>query len=327
MQKLRIVYLGTPDFAVEPLRRLLEKQRACDSCGYEIVGVVTMPDKMINKRGNQLLMSPVKQYAVELGLPLLQPESLKDEAFQSDLRAWGADLQIVVAFRMLPESVWNMPRLGTFNLHASLLPQYRGAAPINWAIINGDKETGVTTFFLKHEIDTGDVIYRDVVAIDDNDNAGTLHDKLMLQGGDTVLRTVEAIVKGEVKPIAQDDMYTGELRPAPKIFRDTCRIDWQGSVDGIYNFVRGMSPYPAAWCEFVNANNESVALKVYAVVKEYVAHDRETATLVTDNKSFVKIAVEGGYILLSDVQLAGKKRMPIADLLRGFSFEGLRLVK
>ena len=219
MEKLRIVYLGTPDFAVEPLRRLLEKQRACAECGYEIVGVVTMPDKMINKRGNQLLMSPVKQFAVAEGLPVLQPESLKDEAFQTALREWGADLQIVVAFRMLPESVWNMPRLGTFNLHASLLPQYRGAAPINWAIINGDKETGVTTFFLKHEIDTGDVIFRDVVAIDENDNAGTLHDKLMLQGGDTVVRTVEAIVNGEVAAVAQTAMYAceSELRPAPKI--------------------------------------------------------------------------------------------------------------
>lgn len=327
MQKLRIVYLGTPDFAVEPLRRLLEKQRACDCCGYEIVGVVTMPDKMINKRGNQLLMSPVKQYAVEQGLPLLQPESLKDEAFQSDLRAWGADLQIVVAFRMLPESVWNMPRLGTFNLHASLLPQYRGAAPINWAIINGDKETGVTTFFLKHEIDTGDVIYRDVVAIDENDNAGTLHDKLMLQGGDTVLRTVEAIVKGEVEPIAQDDMYTGELRPAPKIFRDTCHINWQGSVDGIYNFVRGMSPYPAAWCELVNANDEAVSLKVYAVSKEYAQHDRTAGSVLTDSKSYIKVAVDGGYIQLDEVQLAGKKRMPVADLLRGFSVEGMKIVK
>ena len=327
MQKLRIVYLGTPDFAVEPLRRLLEKQRACDSCGYEIVGVVTMPDKMINKRGNQLLMSPVKQYAVEQGLPLLQPESLKDEAFQDELRSWGADLQIVVAFRMLPESVWNMPRLGTFNLHASLLPQYRGAAPINWAIINGDKETGVTTFFLKHEIDTGDVIYRDVVAIDENDNAGTLHDKLMLQGGDTVLRTVEAIVKGEVEPIAQDDMYTGELRPAPKIFRDTCHINWQGSVDGIYDFVRGMSPYPAAWCELVNENDEAVSLKVYAVSKEYAQHDRTAGAIVTDTKSYIKVAVDGGYIHLDEVQLAGKKRMPVADLLRGFSVEGMTLVK
>ena len=221
MDKLRIVYLGTPDFAVEPLRRLLAKQRECENCGYEIVGVVTMPDKVINKRGTQLLMSPVKQFAVAENLPVLQPESLKDEGFQAALREWRADLQIVVAFRMLPESVWNMPRLGTFNLHASLLPQYRGAAPINWAIINGDKETGVTTFFLKHEIDTGDVIYRDVVAIEENDNAGTLHDKLMLQGGETVLRTVEAIVKGEDSAVAQSDMCTdGEkLRPAPKIFR------------------------------------------------------------------------------------------------------------
>ena len=329
MQNLRIVYLGTPDFAVEPLRRLLEKQRECADCGYEIVGVVTMPDKMINKRGNQLLMSPVKQYAVEQGLPVLQPESLKDEAFQSALRAWGADLQIVVAFRMLPESVWNMPRLGTFNLHASLLPQYRGAAPINWAIINGDKETGVTTFFLKHEIDTGDVIYRDVVAIDENDNAGTLHDKLMLQGGETVLRTVEDIVKGNVTALPQESMYINEseLRPAPKIFRDTCRINWQGSVDGIYNFVRGMSPYPAAWCEFVNANGEAVALKVYSVTKEYAAHSKDVATVVTDNKNYIKVAVDGGYILLTDVQLAGKKRMPVADLLRGFSIEGMTLVK
>ena len=327
MQNLRIVYLGTPDFAVEPLRRLLERQRACESCGYEIVGVVTMPDKMINKRGNQLLMSPVKQYAVEQGLPVLQPESLKDEAFQSALRAWGADLQIVVAFRMLPESVWNMPRLGTFNLHASLLPQYRGAAPINWAIINGDKETGVTTFFLKHEIDTGDVIYRDVVAIDESDNAGTLHDKLMLQGGDTVLRTVEAIVKGDVTPIAQDKMAVGELRPAPKIFRDTCRINWQGSVDSVYNFVRGMSPYPAAWCELVNAGDEAVALKVYAVSKEYVQHDKAAGAIVTDGKNYIKVAVEGGYVSLDEVQLAGKKRMPVADLLRGFSVEGMKAAK
>lgn len=329
MQKLKITYLGTPDFAVEPLRRLLEKQRTCEDCGYEIVGVVTMPDKMINKRGNQLLMSPVKRYAVEQGLPVLQPESLKDERFQSALRAWGADLQIVVAFRMLPESVWNMPRLGTFNLHASLLPQYRGAAPINWAIINGDKETGVTTFFLKHEIDTGDIIYRDVVAIDENDTAGTLHDKLMLQGGETVLRTVEAIVGGNAVATAQNTMYLSEseLRPAPKIFRDTCRIDWNGSVDGIFNFVRGMSPYPSAWCEFVAPDGDSIALKVYAVAKEYVSHGKEAGTLLCDNKNFLKVAVEDGYISLTDVQLAGKKRMPVADLMRGFSFEGLQLVK
>lgn len=329
MEKLRIVYLGTPDFAVEPLRRLLEKQRACAECGYEIVGVVTMPDKMINKRGNQLLMSPVKQFAVAEGLPVLQPESLKDEAFQTALREWGADLQIVVAFRMLPESVWNMPRLGTFNLHASLLPQYRGAAPINWAIINGDKETGVTTFFLKHEIDTGDVIFRDVVAIDENDNAGTLHDKLMLQGGDTVVRTVEAIVNGEVAAVAQTAMYAceSELRPAPKIFRDTCRIDWAKSMSQVYDFVRGMSPYPAAWCELVAPDGKEIALKVYEVAKELCAHGKETGTLVTDGKTYIKVAVDGGYISLVEVQLAGKKRMPVADLLRGFSIDGMYMKK
>ena len=327
MEKLRIVYLGTPDFAVEPLRRLLEKQRSCSECGYEIVGVVTMPDKMINKRGNQLLMSPVKQFAVAENLPVLQPESLKDEAFQSALREWQADLQIVVAFRMLPESVWNMPRLGTFNLHASLLPQYRGAAPINWAIINGDKETGVTTFFLKHEIDTGDVIYRDVVAIDEKDNAGTLHDKLMLQGGDTVVRTVEAIVRGEASAVAQTAMYENEcdLRPAPKIFRDTCRIDWNKNVGQVYDFVRGMSPYPAAWCELVDASGKEVALKVYEVKKEFCVHGKPCGTMVTDSKSFVKVAVDGGYIQLVEVQLAGKKRMPVADLLRGFSIEGMSI--
>ena len=272
MEKLRIVYLGTPDFAVEPLRRLVEKQRSTPGCGYEVVGVVTMPDKMISKRGNQLLMSPVKQYAVAEGLPVLQPESLKDEAFQQALKAWNADLQIVVAFRMLPESVWNMPRLGTFNLHASLLPRYRGAAPINWAIINGDKETGVTTFFLKHEIDTGDVIYRDVVAIEESDNAGTLHDKLMLQGGDTVVRTVDA------------------------------------------------------WCELSDADGNILALKVYEVAKEHVSHDKPAGTLLTDSKSYVKVAVPGGYVSLVNVQLAGKKRMPVADLLRGFAIAGMKLV-
>ena len=327
MEKLRIVYLGTPDFAVEPLRRLLENQRACCECGYEVVGVVTMPDKMINKRGNQLLMSPVKQFAVAENLPILQPESLKDEAFLDALREWRADLQIVVAFRMLPESVWNMPRLGTFNLHASLLPQYRGAAPINWAIINGDKETGVTTFFLKHEIDTGDVIYRDVVAIDEKDNAGTLHDKLMIQGGDTVLRTVEAIVRGEATAVEQRAMYDNEceLRPAPKIFRETCRIDWGKSVSQVYDFVRGMSPYPAAWCELADAQDKEVALKVYEVEKELSAHNKPCGTLLTDGKTFVKVAVEGGYISLVEVQLAGKKRMPVADLLRGFPIEGFEL--
>ncbi|MBR5859758.1 MAG: methionyl-tRNA formyltransferase [Bacteroidaceae bacterium] len=327
MEKLRIVYLGTPDFAVEPLRRLLELQHADSACGYEVVGVVTMPDKVINKRGTQLLMSPVKQFAVANELPVLQPVSLKDEEFQTALRAWNADLQIVVAFRMLPESVWNMPRLGTFNLHASLLPQYRGAAPINWAIINGDKETGVTTFFLKHEIDTGDVIRRDVVAIDESDNAGTLHDKLMLVGGEAVLSTVKEIVAGTVAAIPQDNMYGSveELRPAPKIFRDTCRIDWSKTVQQVYDFVRGMSPYPAAWCELTDNSGSGIALKVYNVVKEFCAHDKAPGTIVTDGKNFFKVAVQDGYVSLADVQLAGKKRMNVVDFLRGFSTEGISM--
>ncbi len=329
MEKLRIVYLGTPDFAVEPLRRLVERERADEACGYTVVGVVTMPDKEINKRGTQLLMSPVKQYAVECGLPLLQPVSLKDEAFLEALAAWRADLQIVVAFRMLPESVWNMPRLGTFNLHASLLPQYRGAAPINWAIINGDKETGVTTFFLKHEIDTGDIIMQDIVTIDESDTAGTLHDKLMLTGGNTVLKTVEAIVEGRAEALPQERLYKSaeELRPAPKIFRDTCRINWSATLDGVYDFVRGMSPYPAAWTELVDASGKGTALKVYEVLKEESAHGYACGKLLSDGKSYMKVAVEGGYISLLSVQLAGKKRMPVCDLLRGFDVSGFSSVE
>jgi methionyl-tRNA formyltransferase len=327
--KLRIVYLGTPDFAVEPLRRLLELQRSDSACGFEVVGVVTMPDKMINKRGNQLLMSPVKQFAVQENLPVLQPESLKNEEFQAALAAWKADMQIVVAFRMLPESVWNMPRLGTFNLHASLLPQYRGAAPINWAIINGDKETGVTTFFLKHEIDTGDVIYRDIVPIDERDNAGTLHDKPMLQGGDTVVRTVKAIVNGTVEQVPQTAMFASEaeLRPAPKIFRDTCRINWEQPCAAIYNFVRGMSPYPAAWCELKDAAGNLLPIKVYEIEKEPAAHNFAVGHLLTDNKTYAKVAVADGYISLLSLQIPGKKRMPVGDLLRGFRINECEIVK
>ena len=238
-EDLRIVYMGTPDFAVEALRCLVEG-------GYNVVGVITMPDKPAG-RGHKLQQSPVKQYALAHGLPLLQPEKLKDEAFLEQLRAWQADLQIVVAFRMLPEVVWAMPRLGTFNLHASLLPQYRGAAPINWAVINGDTETGVTTFFLKHEIDTGEVIRQERVAIADTDDAGTVHDRLMLLGGRVVTETVDAILNGTATSIPQEQMAASEpLRPAPKIFKDTCRIDWSRSVKEVYDFVRGLSPYPAA---------------------------------------------------------------------------------
>lgn len=323
-EKLRIAYFGTPDFAVEPLKRLIEQEN--EECGYTIVGVVTMPDKIITRRGsNQVLMSPVKEYALQKNLPLLQPESLKSEEFLEALAAWKADLQIVVAFRMLPESVWNMPRLGTFNLHASLLPQYRGAAPINWAIINGDKESGVTTFFLKHEIDTGDVIMQEKVEITESDNAGTLHDKLMLIGGGTVVETVRSIVNGTALSQPQETMYDGELRPAPKIFRDTCRIDWNKSCAELYNFVRGLSPYPAAWMEIADPDGNITAIKVYETCKELCNVTHPQGTLLTDGKSYVKVALSDGYLHLTSLQLPGKKRMPTADLLRGFSFEDFRL--
>lgn len=328
-KKLRIVYLGTPEFAVEPLRRLVENWRSNAECGYEVAGVVTMPDKMINKRGTQLLMSPVKQYAVEQGLPLLQPVSLKDEAFLADLSAWKADLQIVVAFRMLPESVWNMPRLGTFNLHASLLPQYRGAAPINWAIINGDKETGVTTFFLKHEIDTGDIIMQDRIPITCDDNAATLHDKLMYAGGSTVLKTVEAIVAGNTAAMPQERLVSNgeELRPAPKIFRETCRIDWDRPSIDIYNHIRGMSPYPAAWTELIDSDGNTVSVKIYEASIEAASHDIVSGTLLTDGKTYAKVASAGGYIHLLSLQLPGKKRMSAVDFMRGYNLKEVKIVK
>lgn len=324
-EKLRIVYIGTPDFAVEPLRRLRELEHSDDACGFTVVGVITMPDKVVTRRGsNQVLMSPVKEYAISENLPLLQPESLKDDEFLSSLASWNADLQIVVAFRMLPEKVWNMPRLGTFNLHASLLPQYRGAAPINWAIINGEKVSGVTTFFLKHEIDTGDVIMQRKVEITENDNAGTLHDKLMEVGGATVVDTVLAIVSKDVSLCSQTSMCNGvELRPAPKIFRETCRIDWNGNCDKLYDFIRGLSPYPAAWTELKDVQGNVTTIKIYETRKEYCVHGDQVGKLITDGKNFVKIAVGDGFLHLISLQISGKKRMSVVDLLRGFSFDGL----
>ena len=324
MQKedLRIVYMGTPDFAVESLRQLVEG-------GYNVVGVITMPDKPMGRHGSVLQPSPVKQYAVEKGLRVLQPVNLKDEAFVEELRSLKADLQIVVAFRMLPEVVWNMPPMGTFNLHASLLPQYRGAAPINWAIINGDTETGITTFFLKHEIDTGEVIQQVRVPIADEDNVEVIHDKLMMLGGRLVTETVDAILAGEVKPIPQEEMTSlseEELRPAPKIFKDTCRIDWTKGVKGVYDFVRGLSPYPAAWTELVGADGSSLVLKIFQTEKIFFPHGEKIGTLSSDGKTYLRVALADGYLNILSLQLAGKKRMPVADFLRGFKVtEGLRV--
>ena len=267
-EDLRIVYMGTPDFAVESLRALVEG-------GYNIVGVITMPDKPVGRHGSVLQASPVKQYAVSKELPVLQPEKLKDEAFLSELRALKADLQIVVAFRMLPEVVWNMPRLGTFNLHASLLPQYRGAAPINWAVINGDTETGATTFFLTHEIDTGKIIRQKHLPIADTDDVGIVHDSLMTMGAGLVLETVDLLLEGKADAVPQEEFYKdpSELRPAPKIFKETCRIDWHQPVKRIYDFIRGLSPYPAAWTEIVSPEGVRTTLKIYQAEKHFVAHE------------------------------------------------------
>ena len=313
---LRIVYMGTPDFAVESLRRLVEG-------GYNIVGVITMPDKPMGRHGSVLQASPVKQYAVSQGLKVLQPEKLKDETFVNELRALQADLQIVVAFRMLPEVVWNMPRLGTFNLHASLLPQYRGAAPINWAVINGDTETGITTFFLQHEIDTGAIIQQVRVPIADTDNVEVVHDKLMVLGGDLVIETVEAILAGTVKAIPQETLFQSDedLRPAPKIFKETCRIDWSKGVKKVYDFIRGLSPYPAAWTE-LSVGDKVLELKIFAASKEFCTHQQTVGTVLTDHKSYIKVALEDGFLNILTLQLSGKKRMEVTDFLRGFRAEG-----
>ena len=313
MQQIRIVYMGTPDFAVEPLRRLLDH-------GCQVVGVVTMPDKPVGRHQHTLTASPVKAFALSRGLPVLQPEKLKAPEFLEALEALHADLQIVVAFRMLPEVVWNMPRLGTFNLHASLLPQYRGAAPINWAVINGDTETGVTTFFLTHEIDTGRIIRQKHLPIADNDDVGIVHDALMRMGAGLVTETVDLLLENEsVDTIPQEELYAqaSDLRPAPKIFKETCHINWQQPMKRIYDFVRGLSPYPAAWTELVSPEGGRQVLKIYQSEKRPAVHDHPVGSLHTDQKSYLDVAVEGGYIRLLSLQLAGKKRMPVSAFLNG----------
>ncbi len=322
-EDLRIVYMGTPDFAVESLRALVEG-------GYNVVGVITMPDKPMGRHGSVLQASAVKRYAQSVGLPVLQPVRLKDEAFVEELRALRADLQIVVAFRMLPEVVWAMPRLGTFNLHASLLPQYRGAAPINWAIINGETETGVTTFFLSHEIDTGRVIRQERWPIAETDNVGIVHDALMSLGARLVTETVDLILAGKAESVAQETLCAPGtlLRPAPKIFKDTCRIDWRQPLKRIYDFIRGLSPYPAAWTELVPPTDGArQTLKIFEAERRPAPHDLPIGTLRTDHKSTLEVAVPDGFLRLRSVQLAGKKRMDIASFLNGFkAIDTFRLV-
>ncbi len=297
MSQLSIIYMGTPEFAVEGLRALVEN-------GYKVVAVVTMPDKPAG-RGHQVQFSPVKQYALTHNLPVLQPEKLKDEAFLAELRSYKADLQIVTAFRMLPEVVWAMPRLGTFNVHGSLLPQYRGAAPINWAVINGDKETGLTTFMLKHEIDTGNMILQQRLAIGDDEDAGSVHDRLMAMSGEMVLRTVRLIEEcdreGKPLPTTPQPELQG-LRPAPKIFKETCQIDTDRTAEEVRNFVRGLSPYPAAWC------NMTISGRMLENVKVFRAHQGE---------GLITLRCADGPLSIDELQIPGKKRMDARSLLNG----------
>lgn len=302
---MRIVFMGTPDFALGSLKALVENH-------YSVVGVVTVADKPAG-RGQKLYQSPVKVYAEQMGIPVLQPVKLKDEAFVEALKALAPDVQIVVAFRMLPEVVWRLPRLGTFNLHASLLPNYRGAAPINWAIINGEKETGVTTFFIDEKIDTGAIIQQAITPIAPHETAGTLHDKLMMQGAQLVLQTVDSIANGTCQTQPQNKEIT--YAEAPKIYKETCKINWETNGTAIEQLIRGMSPYPTAWTE-MPLNGEILQLKVYDAIFEPAQHNEEVGKFIIEKKT-MKVTVKDGYIQLLEVQLPAKKRMKIADMLNG----------
>lgn len=310
--QLRLVFMGTPDFAVPSLDILREN-------GYDIAGVVTAPDKP-SGRGLKVSQSAVKKYASSYGLPVLQPPRLKDPEFIRQLKALKADIQVVVAFRMLPEMVWNMPPLGTINLHASLLPQYRGAAPINWAILNGEKETGVTTFKLQHDIDTGAIIFQDKVSIGDHQTAGELHDELMHRGAALLLKTIRAIVSGDYRLIPQSQLPVQAIHHAPKIFKDDARISWSGEVDSIYNLIRGLSPYPTAWTTL-----NGKILKIFTSAKTEDPGSPEPGTAQTDHLSFLRIAAVNGWIYLEEIQLEGKKRMDIAGFLRGYRDEQIMI--
>ena len=305
---LRIVFLGTPDFAVGVLKKIVES-------GKNIVGVITAPDRPAG-RGRKLMASAVKEYAMTQNLTILQPLNLKDKSFLKELKDLNSNLQVVVAFRMLPKLVWQMPEYGTFNLHASLLPQYRGAAPINWAIINGEKKTGVTTFFIDDKIDTGQIIANKEVLIDKNETAETLHDKLMEEGSKLVLDTLERIESGTAKPRPQPK--NGDLKDAPKLTPENTRIDWQNSGERIEAFIRGLSPYPVAWCVLKN-ENEELKTKIY---KAYFEKEEHNSTIgnIKSSKKELKVACSDGYIQISEIQLPGKRKMEIAALLNGYLF-------
>ena len=309
-KSLRIVFMGTPEFAATSLRKLVDE-------GYNVVAVVTTPDKPAG-RGQKLHRSDVKVVAEELGLPILQPERLRDEEFLATLRSYEPDLGVVIAFRMLPEVVWAMPRLGTFNLHASLLPEYRGAAPINWAIMNGETRTGVTTFLLNHEIDKGAIIEQRATDILPEDNIGTLYDKLMLIGSDLVTKTVDRLAEGNYTTIEQMHIDEATLKPAPKIFKEDCRIDWNKGVERVHNIIRGLSPYPAAWTPLYRDEEECGSMKIFASHIEKCDMSVARGTIRTDGKTYIAIACADGWLYVDDVQLAGKKRLATKDLLLGW---------
>ena len=309
---MRILFMGTPDIAAECLKALY-------AAGHDICAVYTRRDKPVGRK-QVLTAPPVKEVALEHGTPVFQPRTLRDGSEDENIRALAPELIVVVAYgRILPKDILDVPPLGCVNVHASLLPKYRGAAPINWAVINGDTETGITTFFLKHEIDTGEVIQQVRVPIADTDNVGIVHDKLMLLGGRLVVETVDAILAGTVKSIPQEEMaVVGELRPAPKIFKDTCRIDWNRPVKRIYDFVRGLSPYPAAWTELVQPGGESVVVKIFETEKIGESHQLVPGTLQTDGKTYIRVAAEDGFVGICSLQLPGKKKLKTDELLRGF---------
>lgn len=308
MKDLRIVFMGTPEFAVTILKHLVEND-------YNVVGVITAVDKPAG-RGRKLNQSAVKKYALSQNLPILQPKNLKNEEFQEDLKKWNANLQIVVAFRMLPKTVWSMPTFGTFNLHASLLPEYRGAAPINWAIINGETKTGVTTFFIDDKIDTGEIILQKEVSIENNEILGQLHDKLMYLGANLVAETVDLIAKGDVQTTKQPEL---EEKSAPKLNPLNCKIDWSKPLDDIYNHIRGLNPYPAAWTTIKNGDEE-ISAKIYGASKELSSHNLEYGTIITSKKE-LKVATKEGYLIIEQIKVSGKKLMDSKSLLNGFQFE------
>ncbi|HEY9116164.1 MAG TPA: methionyl-tRNA formyltransferase [Bacteroidales bacterium] len=320
-EELKIVFMGTPEFAVPSLQKLVDSD-------YKVVAVITAPDKPAG-RGKKVTFSAVKQRALQLGLPILQPENLKDSLFIKQLESYQANLQIVVAFRMLPEVVWSMPEYGTFNLHASLLPQYRGAAPINHAIINGEKETGLTTFFLDKEIDTGAIIKQVKVSIADGETASSLHDRMMLEGAKLVLETIQLLLEG--KTIGKDQskfISPGTtLNKAPKLNKEDCRINWDKSGKQIVNFIRGLSSYPTAFSEFISENGDILYIKIFSAFFEKTEHSIKNGVLSSDNKSYIKIAVEHGFVFLTELQQAGKKKLDVNSFLRGSNFSGNWIAK